>query len=137
MTDIRPRVSVLIRNKDKFILIFRHNNNTDYYAIPGGGIEEGETSDEAAIREIREELGFTLKNLKLISEIKTDYRHDFNYLAETDETIFIVTGPEKKHLADQDNLFKPIWLDKNSFDIYLPIYPESARIMFADFLKSI
>lgn len=34
--------------------------------LPGGGVEEGETKEEALKREVREELGCNIENLKLI-----------------------------------------------------------------------
>ncbi len=40
----------------------------DYYELPGGGIEEGESRLEALQREIQEEVGYTIK---LIGEIGT------------------------------------------------------------------
>ena len=135
MTEIRSRVSVLVINKDKFVLIFRHKNNEDYYAIPGGGIEVGETPEVSARREVDEELGLSLYNLKLISEVRTDVRHDFNFLSETDDTEINVTGPEVKHLNMAEDLFKPEWHTKESFRRDIKIYPESAREMFNDYIN--
>lgn len=95
MENIRPRASVLVINKEKFVLIFRHKNGQDYYAIPGGGIEAGETPEMAAIREIDEELGLRLKNPTIVSEVSNDNRHDYNFIAETEDVDINVTGPGK------------------------------------------
>lgn len=135
METFQPRVSVLVTNNEKFVLIFRHKNGQDYYAIPGGGIEEGETPEVAAKREIDEELGLNLKNTKLISEIKNNYRHDFNFLSETDDTKINVTGPELKHLNMAEDLFKPEWHTRDSYRRDIKIYPESAREMFKEFIS--
>lgn len=135
MTEIRSRVNVLVRNKNRFVLIFRHKNNQDYYAIPGGGIEVGETPEVAAKREIDEELGLHLKNTKLVSEIKTDTRNDFNFISETSDTKINVTGPEIKHLDMAEDLFKPEWHTKDSFRRDIEIYPQSGREMFEDFIN--
>ncbi|HNY04624.1 MAG TPA: NUDIX domain-containing protein [Candidatus Woesebacteria bacterium] len=137
MTEIRSRVNVLVVNKNKFVLVFRHKNNEDYYAIPGGGIEEGETSEEAAIREVDEELGLHLNKITLISEVKTDTRHDFNFLSETDDTKINVTGPELKHLNMAEDLFKPEWHTRDSYRRDIKIYPESGREMFKKFISDI
>jgi len=137
MTEIRSRVSVLVTKGDQFVLIFRHKNNEDYYAIPGGGIEAGETPEGAAKREIDEELGLSLYDLKFISEIKTDTRHDFNFLGETSDTKINVTGPELKHLDMAEDLFKPEWHTKDSFRRDIEIYPQSGREMFEDFIKDV
>jgi 8-oxo-dGTP diphosphatase len=43
------------------------------WAFPGGRIEEGETPEEAAVRETIDETGYTVKSLKLISERKNPH----------------------------------------------------------------
>lgn len=40
------------------------NIKEGYYDIPGGKIEEGEIPTQTAIREMKEETGITVKNLK-------------------------------------------------------------------------
>lgn len=137
MTEIRPRASVLVTNGDKFVLIFRHKNGQDYYAIPGGGIEEGETPEQAAVREIQEELGLDIYNLENISRIKTKIRDDYNFIANTNDQEFNVTGPEKNRLNDLNNLFRPEWLNYQTYKKNIPIFPESAREMFEQYMRKI
>ena len=56
-----PRISgrAIIFDDDKVILLFRHKKTEDgikeYYAIPGGGQDQGETITECVIRELKEE----------------------------------------------------------------------------------
>lgn len=54
----RPSARGIIEKGDKLALI--HNIKYDYYAFPGGGIEEYESFEEALIREVREETGLTV-----------------------------------------------------------------------------
>jgi|SRR6185312_13039310 len=62
------KAAVLIPYRDgKFLL--QHRADTvkrwpDYWSSFGGGLEPGETKEEALKRELREELGYTLKNPK-------------------------------------------------------------------------
>lgn len=44
----------------------------EYYVFPGGGIEEGETHNEAVIREVLEETGITVKPIKEIYRVEKD-----------------------------------------------------------------
>lgn len=51
----RPTVRAIIEHNGKLALI--HKQQYDYYAFPGGGIEDGESYHDALIREVHEETG--------------------------------------------------------------------------------
>lgn len=59
----RNSARLLITNADGAILLFRfvHKSGTlagqDYWATPGGGVEDGESFHDTAVRELREETG--------------------------------------------------------------------------------
>lgn len=55
-------VKVIIMKAGK-ILILR-DANTDYWDLPGGHIQEDETLEEGARREVKEEIGTEIDNLK-------------------------------------------------------------------------
>ena len=56
------RSSAVIYNKDKTkVLLFKVGDDRDFYMLPGGRIEHFESSKEAIIREIKEELGWLLE----------------------------------------------------------------------------
>lgn len=57
---------ILIRNR-KVLMGKRINSHAPKYSIPGGHIEIGESFEEAAIREVKEETGITIKKPKVIS----------------------------------------------------------------------
>lgn len=64
----RPRVGigVVIVNKEGKVLIGkRKGSHAPFYSIPGGHLEEGETFEEAAIKEIREETSLEIRDLKV------------------------------------------------------------------------
>ena len=54
----RNRGAAIIVQEGKIALIKRIREDETYYVFPGGGIEEGETAEEAMKREIYEELGY-------------------------------------------------------------------------------
>ncbi|MES5865621.1 NUDIX domain-containing protein [Bacillus cereus group sp. RP32] len=58
---IRNRGGAIIVQEGKIALIKRIREGETYYVFPGGGIEEGETAEEATKREIYEELGVHIK----------------------------------------------------------------------------
>ncbi|MFD1771053.1 NUDIX hydrolase [Sphingobacterium suaedae] len=58
-----PTAGLLVIKENKILLAFSKNKQAWY--LPGGKLNEGETSEEALIREIKEELGVTLKKTAL------------------------------------------------------------------------
>ena len=56
--SLRPTVRAIIWAGDKLAMVY--NMKYDYYAFPGGGMEEGEDYISALIREVREEVGLNV-----------------------------------------------------------------------------
>ncbi|MUK88651.1 NUDIX domain-containing protein [Ornithinibacillus sp. L9] len=46
---------------EKVLMVKNRGQNSSYYTLPGGAVECGETIEEAAIREVKEETGLDVK----------------------------------------------------------------------------
>lgn len=63
--------------------------NDGIYKIPGGGIEKGETNEEALIREVREETGLlviedSIRSIGEVMEIREDiFKEGYKYIAHS------------------------------------------------------
>ncbi|MFZ3009809.1 MAG: NUDIX hydrolase [Candidatus Microsaccharimonas sp.] len=70
----RPTVKVIIKKDDKLLILNRG-------LLPGGGIDPGESDQDAITRELQEELGVTVKNVQEIGTV-VQYRNllDKKYL---------------------------------------------------------
>jgi 8-oxo-dGTP diphosphatase len=69
MTEERPRVGmgVLIYKDGKILLGKRKNSHGEgEYAPPGGHLEHGESFEEGIKREVREETGIEISNIKFL-----------------------------------------------------------------------
>lgn len=63
---IEPCVIVLISSGDEILLLRHRNRNQNTFACLAGFIEVGETAEQAVRREIREEVGLEVKNLRYV-----------------------------------------------------------------------
>lgn len=74
----RKGVSALIQNnKKEFLIVNLMSFDPNYYAVPGGGIENGESMEDAVYREIKEELGISKHLLKLVGKNDKPLRFEF------------------------------------------------------------
>ena len=64
----------LIRENKVVVTKYKAGNlKAGYYEIPGGKIEEGETPEQAVVREFKEETGMKVSNLKLKGTMIVEY----------------------------------------------------------------
>ena len=81
-TSIVPSVNVAVRNDAGELLLIRRTDN-DNWALPGGGIDIGESLGQAAVRETREESGIECRVTDL-SGIYTDPGHVILYTSNSE-----------------------------------------------------
>lgn len=73
--NIKKCVGAVVYSGDKIFLM--ESPKWNGWVIPGGRIEEGETEEEALKREIKEELGIEITNIKKLSETWKEPSADF------------------------------------------------------------
>ncbi|MBN2039481.1 MAG: NUDIX hydrolase [Spirochaetes bacterium] len=68
--NIRIRVAAIIIEDSNILLIAHKKDDNIYWLLPGGGVKEGEALKEALSRELKEELGISVKvnEVALISD---------------------------------------------------------------------
>ncbi len=103
------RVRVFILYNGAILLVRRLREGKEYYAVPGGGIDAGETEERAAIREIKEETGLDVVLGEKLGTLELDARTQHFYLAETFRGTPALDGPEKERQSPE-NIYKLEWV---------------------------
>ncbi|MFJ6481626.1 MULTISPECIES: NUDIX hydrolase [unclassified Streptomyces] len=75
--SIVPSVTAVALDDDGRVLLI-HRTDNDLWALPGGGVDTGESAADAAVRETREETGFDVEVTGLVG-LYTDPRHVIAY----------------------------------------------------------
>jgi 8-oxo-dGTP pyrophosphatase MutT (NUDIX family) len=129
------RASALIVKDDEVLLIHRKRGGDEYWVLPGGGIEEGETGEVAATREVKEETGL---NTKRVTPAFEDYNAETKgtnkvYLVEVDGKDAKLGGPEVARNTPE-NWYNPEWVGSNSIED-VRIVPDSLKQKVVSHLK--
>ena len=61
---------IILNEENKMLMVKQHHEGKDIWMVPGGGIEDGESSFEAAEREVFEETGIKVKTDRLIWHVE-------------------------------------------------------------------
>ena len=111
---IRNRGAAIIVQEGKIALIKRIREEETYYVFPGGGIEEGETPEEATKREVYEELGVHIKVEHLIAKVK--YKgNEYYYVAYITGRVF-GSGTAEEFQWEGRGSYIPLWLPINELE---------------------
>lgn len=63
-------------------MVSHQTSSRTYWTFPDGGVEEGETVEQAAVREVKEETGLDVKVVRLLFEEVYKAGISYCYLAE-------------------------------------------------------
>jgi mutator protein MutT len=90
-------IAVILRD-DRFLVIQRAKEIRagGLFCFPGGGIEPGENSRQAVVRELKEELGVEIRPVREVWSCTTAWSVDLSWwLAEMDEDAKLVPDPSE------------------------------------------
>ena len=73
MKTIRVVAAIIIDNDKVFATQRGYGEFKDGWEFPGGKIDEGETAEEALVREIKEELDTEIEVINLLDTVEYDY----------------------------------------------------------------
>ncbi|MFC0625049.1 NUDIX domain-containing protein [Kribbella deserti] len=106
------RAGVLLLSDQGVAAIERIRDGLRYHVLPGGRLDPGETSAQAAVREAREELGVEVRLVGRIAEVIARDGLQHYYAAELVSGVFGTgDGEEMNHPPDSPHgTYRAVWL---------------------------
>lgn len=133
----RRAVRVIVEKDGKILLGKRYigDDKKMIYLFPGGGIDEDETVEEAAVKEVKEEVGLAVDNVRQIGyENKYDKVHEKPeraklYRGSNDIWVCATySGKDTSELGSQGDSFKYAWMSLQEVVKVLKGLPQDGAI---------
>lgn len=116
MTDTQQAVSTAIITHQGRVLMVRRREQEGrlLWAFPGGGIEAGESPEEAAVREVAEEVGLDVEATAVLGDrVHPQTGRHMTYVA-----CVVLAG--EAVVADEEELAEVAWLELAEIPEYVP-----------------
>lgn len=135
LTYRQSTIAIILNKKGEILIIQKKGWHDNEWSFPGGGVEDGETSEQAINRELREELG--TDKLILMDKSSTINRYEWpdevieKKFQEKGHTwrgqqvaqfLFNFTGSEDEITCPLDEIQRSIWVNIKELQQYL-IFP--------------
>lgn len=108
----------IVQNEDGAVLLIKRNGLWD---LPKGKVDEGETVENAALREVSEECG--IDHLEIIEPVRRTYHtyteNDQQVLKKTNWFKMRFSGKEQPKPQVEESITEVTWVDKNLLKEYL------------------
>jgi 8-oxo-dGTP pyrophosphatase MutT (NUDIX family) len=107
---MRHRAAIFVLDdKDNALLFHRRKPGEEYYAVPGGGVEPGETPEQAAVRELKEETGLAVTLGEKIGETESDGNYQYFYISKSWSGTPALGGEELEKQSPT-NIYDLVWM---------------------------
>jgi 8-oxo-dGTP pyrophosphatase MutT (NUDIX family) len=125
---MRIRAGIVLIQDNKVALIERHRAGLHYFVFPGGGVDEGESPEQAAVREAMEELGIQVAIKQKVAEIQLGRKsRQIYFLVEQTGGEFGTGAGEEYTDADpadpEEGIYFPIWMPVDELLLHEKIHP--------------
>jgi len=114
--NIAAAVAVIIECQGRILFGVRKNEpERGMLDLPGGFVDQGETAEQALRRELQEELGIAVQDLRYLFSFPNKYLYrGIEY--DTLDLVFLVQFDEFPQALAADDLADLLWIERNAID---------------------
>lgn len=127
---MQERACAIIVECGKILLMHRWKAGKEYYTVPGGKIEPGETPEEACRREVLEETGLKVEITRKFAVLNTLGRTEHYFLVKKLSGELQLGGPEAERQSEA-NFYEPMWIPIARLSEYR-LLPEELKEMIIE-----
>ena len=125
---MRIRAGIVLIQDGKVALIERHRAGLDYFVFPGGGVDEGESPEQAAVREAMEELGIEVALKQRVAEIQLGQKSRQIYFLVEQIGGEFGAGVGEEYAdsvpsSSDEGIYIPVWMPLDEVHRHQNIYP--------------
>lgn len=112
---MRKAARAIVLHEGKLLVMHRNKFGNEYDTLPGGNVEVGESPEEAARRELKEETGLDVGSAELVYIEEAGHPYGTQYIYRCE-----YIGGEPKLAPESEeaainklgkNLYKPMWVN--------------------------
>ena len=128
---------VILDKENRILMVKQHHDEKDIWMVPGGGIEEGESSMAAAVREMKEETGLDVEIDRLIwhtEEVSARGQRFVNFFMGRIKGGELTLGADPDFDNEHQVLREVRFMSREEIEQVEHLYPEYLRDEFWRFL---
>jgi ADP-ribose pyrophosphatase YjhB (NUDIX family) len=130
----RDRAAGIVIRDGRIALIRREHSDRGklYFLYPGGGVESGESLEQAVEREVYEELGLVATPVRLVAIVSRYGNQQYHYVMSVSGGEFGTgAGPEMTgEYHPSRGTYTPVWMQISDLDVN-PVYPRCVSELVA------
>ena len=114
--NIAAAVAVIMECRGKILFgVRKHEPQRGMLDLPGGFVDQGESAEEAARREVQEELGVAVHDMRYLFSFPNKYRYrGIEY--DTLDLIFLARWDEAPAVKAADDLEDALWVSHDAVE---------------------